>query len=314
MTIQSIRLNATSWQTYSLLLLGTFAGAWAAIFGRIAQHEGVPTPVMIAFRMIAGSLVLTPFVLHHYRDNIHKLTRRDLLRAAIAGVWFAIHLLTGFFALEHTSVLVSSVLGGTLPLWVAFLEVYVLRARLSRVVWIGLMITLSGGTIIALAGNQVTSGDNPALGSILAVIAAITGACYAIIGRDSRDRISFLPYLWLVFSFGAIVCLAVVFVAHQSFIGYSAQGYTALIMLAIFPQLIGHSIYNYVLRRIPATIASMAGQMGMLFSAVLAYFFFREIPGVWQLVGSAIIVAGIMLVNFGKVTHKQSAQAETQVV
>lgn len=301
MTIQSIRLNTTSWQTYSLLLLGTFAGAWAAIFGRIAQHEGVPTPVMIAFRMIAGSLVLTPLVLYYHRDSLYRLSRRDVLRSAIAGAWFAIHLLTGFFALEHTSVLISSVLGGTMPLWVAFLEVYVLRARLSRVVWIGLMITLSGGTIIALAGNQMTTGDNPALGSILAVTAAITGACYAIIGRDSRDRISFLPYLWLVFTFGAIVCLAVVTLSHQTFTGYSAQGYSALIMLAIFPQLIGHSIYNFVLRRIPATLASVAGQLGMLMSAVLAYFYFREMPG-------------ITLVNFGNVTKKRSAQAETQVV
>ena len=151
MTSLSLRLPTptnSARRVQLLLLLGTFAGAWAAIFGRIAQQHGVPTPVIISGRMLLGALVLTPLVWRNHREELRQLNKRDLLIAAGGGLWFGIHLMAGFEALKHTSVLVSSVLGGTLPIWVAILEVSILRTRLGRVIWIGLAITLSGGIII----------------------------------------------------------------------------------------------------------------------------------------------------------------------
>src|SRR5574341_89427 len=113
---QVIRSTSASWRYQALLLMGVFAGAWAAIFGRIAQQESVTTPIIIAFRMTAGALILTPLVLRYYRADLSALRRRQILFAGAAGFWFAFHLLTGFGALEHTTVLVSGVLSGTSPL------------------------------------------------------------------------------------------------------------------------------------------------------------------------------------------------------
>ena len=286
-----------------LLLLGTLAGASASIFGRIAQHEGISTPVIIASRMTLGALIITPLVLNNYRPELRRLNRRDLLISAVAGFWFAVHLITGFAALEHTSVLVSNVIGGTLPIWVALLEVYFFRFRPGRVIWLALLITLSGGIIIAVSGNR-SLGDNPTLGSLLALIAAVTGAFYAIIGRGSRSNISFLPYIWLVFGFGGITSLVVVYVTGGTFIGHTPTGYLAVFMLILLAQIVGHSIYNYVLRQLPATFVSVSSQIGTVLSALLAYLVFQEIPGQWQLIGSLIIIAGIMLVILNKPTTK----------
>ncbi len=284
-----------------LLLFGTFAGAWAAIFGRIAQQHGMPTPVIISFRMLLGALVITPLVWKHHRQELLKLNKRDLLIAAAGGLWFGIHLMSGFEALKHTSVLVSSVLGGTLPIWVAILEVYVLRTRLNRMIWIGLMITLSGGILITLAGSGDTSlGDNPLLGSGLALMAAVAGAIYAIVGRRSRDKMSYLPYLWLAFTFGGLTSLSLVVAGGQSIVGYDFTAYLAIILLTILPQLIGHGVYNYALRQLPATFVSVVGQLGIIISAILAYLFFREIPSILEIPGSIAIIVGITMVNLKK--------------
>lgn len=282
-----------------LLLLGTFVGAWASIFGRMAQHEGISTPVIIASRITLAALLITPFIIQNHRAELRQLRRRDLLISAGAGFWFAIHLLTGFTALEHTSVLVANVIGGTLPIWVALLEVYFLRVRLGRMIWVALLISLSGGLVIALSGNRAL-GDNPTLGTFLAFIAAVTGAAYAIIGRKSRSKISFLPYLWLVFGFGGLASLIAVFITGGTFTGHTPTGYFAIIMLTLLPQVVGHSIYNYVLRRLPATYVSVSSQIGLVMSGILAYMFFNEMPGSWQLIGSFIIIAGITLVNLNK--------------
>ncbi len=303
-----------------LLLFGTFAGAWAAIFGRIAQYHGMPTPVIISFRMLLAAIIITPFVWKHHRHELLKLNKRDVLIAAGGGLWFGIHLMSGFEALKHTSVLVSSVLGGTLPIWVAVMGVYILRTRLSRIIWIGLMITLSGGIIITLAGSGDTSlGDNPLLGSGLALMAAVAGAIYAIVGRRSRDKMSYLPYLWLAFTFGGLTSLSLVLVGGQSIAGYDPTAYFYIIMLTILPQLIGHGVYNYALRQLPATFVSVVGQLGIIISAVLAYLFFREIPSILEIPGSIAIIVGITLVNLNMPPTSKKAtpievEAETETL
>ncbi len=300
--IQAIKARtSTPLQLQLLLLLGTFVGAWASIFGRIAQHEGVPTTVIIAFRMTLGTLALTPIVLHYYRPQLSALSRRDLFICASSGLWMSVHLLTGFAALEHTTILISGIIGGTLPIWVALLEVYILHTRLSLKVWIGLGITLAGGALMTLAGNgDAQLGNDPLLGGFLSLLAALTGAIYAIIGRSVRDKIPFVPYMWLIFGFGAIFCNVIILTRQETYTGYSANGYFALLMLTLLPQLIGHGVYNYVLRRLPATFASLVGQFGIVISAVLAYIFFREAPGWLQIPGSIAMIAGITLVNFAR--------------
>lgn len=286
-----------------ILLLGTFAGAWAFIFGRMAQEENIPTPAIIAFRMVLGTLILTPFVLRSHSAELRKLNGRDLFFAGSAGFWLALHLILGFSSLEHTSVLVSTVLVGSSPLWIALAEATLLHTRLSQVVWIGLFLTLAGSTVIALAsGSDLSLGDNPGLGIALCIAASLTGAAYAIAGRSSRKKMSFLPYLWLVFLLGSIICLLLVIVTHAPMIGFSAKGYFALIMLTIMPQLLGHITYNYALRHLPATYCSVVGQLGMIEAGILAMLLFHEVPGPLLIPGSIAVITGITLVNLGK-TH-----------
>lgn len=298
----NLKVHATAIGRLQLLLFfGTFVGAWAAILGRIAQQHGMPTPVIITFRMFLGALVLTPFIWQHHRAEIRALSKRNLVIVLVGGIWFGIHLLSGFEALKHTTILVSGVLGGTLPIWVALLEVYLLKAHFNRVIWLGLGITLLGGVIITLAGSGDNSlGDNPALGSILALTAAVAGAIYAIVGRKVRDKVSLMPYLWLVFIVGGMTSMVVVVANQQTFVGYDSTAYFAIILLVLLPQLICHGIYNYSLRRLPATFVSVVGQLGIVISAVLAFLFFREIPNMWEIPGSIAIILGITLVNLNK--------------
>jgi drug/metabolite transporter (DMT)-like permease len=297
----TVRTTLFPWRYHILLLLGVLTGGFAAILGRIAQGEGVPTVYMIAFRQTMSALVLTPFVLHYYQAELRTLHRREIIFAAVAGFWFAVHLLAGFEGLKHTSVMVNMVLGGTTPLWIALLEVWVLKNRLNRWVWIGLLITLGGGIVIALAGGGDTGiGDNPSLGTALSIGAALAGSLYAIMGRQSRARMPFLPYIWLVFSFASLTTLVAVALTNTPVIGYTPVAYIALILLVLLPQLIGHVTYNLVLRHLSATYTAVVGQIGVVISVVLAFLILAEIPAALQLPGSILIVIGVTLVNLGQ--------------
>ncbi len=227
--------------------------------------------------MTAGSLLLTPFILRYYRSDLKKLSRKQILFAGAAGLWFAFHLLTGFGALEHTTVLISGVLSGSAPLWIALMETFLLKARMNQNVWIGLAFALIGGIIIAISGmTDLHLGNNPGLGSVLSLLSAILGAFYLLIGRRIRTEIHLVPYLWLVFTAGSVTALIVVLFSQGSFLGYSSKGYFALVMLTILPQLITHAILNYTVRHVPATYISVVNQLGIIISAILAIFFFND--------------------------------------
>ncbi len=293
--------TAIPWRFILIMLVSAFVGAWAGILGRLAQGEGVPTAYIIAFRQVAGAIALTPFVWGYHRAALQNVTRRDLFFVGMAGFWFSVHLLAGFTSLEHTTVLISNILAGTSPLWIALIEVFYLKNRLGQMVWVGLALTMGGGVIIALSGGSgVGAGDNPTLGSVLSIGASLAGALYAILGRQSRARIGFIPYMWLLFVFGGLTAVAYALLTGVPFTGYSANGYIYLILLVLLAQLIGHTTYNYVLRHIPATYTSMMGQVGMVLGGVIALFLFHEIPSALQLPGSLLILGGIALVNVGQ--------------
>jgi drug/metabolite transporter (DMT)-like permease len=258
--------------------------------------------VIVFFRLVLASLFLAPFTLSRYRDELRRLTRRDLLLIGVAGVLFAIQFLALFESFAQTSILIAGAFSGSIPLWAALLERFVLRTRLNRLVWVGLLIAIAGGVVTALAGMEggLGAGPNPVLGSMLALTTALCAAFSLIIARSVRSRTALLPYIWLVFSTAAIVAVLAVLITGEQVAGYSAEGYLWVILLTIFPQLIAHGSFNYVVAYLSATFISVSGQVVTVISAIAAFLVFTEIPTTLQIIGSAIIISGVILVNLGQ--------------
>jgi drug/metabolite transporter (DMT)-like permease len=302
LTTHSIAHMSSSWRGHIALFAAIASGSAAAIFVRFAQHEGVPSPVIAAYRLALGALILTPYILQRYRTELRQMNRREVIFSALAGFWLAVHLTAINLSLEHTSILVCSVLLGTGPLWIALLEVYLLKVHLSSVVWIGLIVALLGVVVIAFSGasGDLALGHNPLLGAALASVGAVLSAAYAITGRKVRAQVAVLPYIWLVFTCAAITSLLIVFFSHESLFGYSFDAYIWLILLTLLPQLLGHGAWNYALGHLTATYISVFSQLGVVITSMFALMIFHEIPQLLQLPGSLAIVVGVTLVTLGQ--------------
>lgn len=290
---------------YLFLLAGIAATSLAAIFIRFAQSEGVPSLVIAAGRLGISALILTPFVLRAHLPDLRRLTISDFVLAGISGSVLALHFATWVSSLEYTSVLISTVFVTTGPLWVALMEVVFLRARFRGLVWIGLIVALVGGMLIGIGdvlfgGTLEGSGSNPALGAVLALGGAVAVAAYLVIGRKLRSKMALMPYIWLVYSITAVVLVIFVAFSGQSFTGYSTQSYLWIILLALFPQLVGHTSFNYALRFVPATIVGIITQAEPIASAIAAIILFSEIPTWAQVLGSIGILAGVALASYGQ--------------
>jgi drug/metabolite transporter (DMT)-like permease len=293
--------NRTPTRAYLVIGIGIAAVSVAAIFIRLAQMQGVPSLLIAAGRLMLAAVILTPFTLRDYRPQIRQLKRSDLLLAGVSGLFLALHFAAWIFSLEYASVLIGVVLISTSPLWIALLEVVVLKARLGPLVIVGLITAVIGGISIGTSGgSDLTPGRNPLVGSLLAVSGAAAFAIYMVIGRKLRAKLELLPYIWLVYSCAAIMLILVVLLTRIPVTGYSLMGYAWVVALALIPQLIGHSSFNYAVKYLPATFIGVAAQLEPVASAFIAVILFKEMPQPVQVLGSAVILAGVILALVGQ--------------
>jgi drug/metabolite transporter (DMT)-like permease len=297
--------NHTNRFTYPLFLtIGILAVSTASILIRFAQ-EDAPSLTIAAWRLTIASLAVAPFALKNHRSELISLTRRELIFGLFSGLFLAIHFATWITSLEYTTVASSVVLVSTGPLWIALLSPIFLKEKLSPFAFLGLGLSIVGGIIIALSGacswdNGVSCPDlsnflfgRVMWGNFLALIGAWAVTGYLMIGRRLRSKISIIPYIFLVYSMAAFILIAIMFIAGKSPIGYQPKTYLWMLLLALLPQLVGHSIYNWSLRYFPAAMVAISTLGEPIGSAILAYFILKENPGSNILLGGVLILIGI---------------------
>ena len=134
-------------------------------------------------------------------------------------------------------------------------------------------------------------------GNFLALVGAWMVSGYLIIGRKLRARLSLIPYIFVVYGLCAVALIILMFAAGQSPFGYPPRTYGWIFLLAAFPQLIGHSTYNWVLRYVPATLVAVITLIEPIGSAILAYFVLQETPSNGVLLGGLLILLGVFLAS-----------------
>jgi drug/metabolite transporter (DMT)-like permease len=133
------------------------------------------------------------------------------------------------------------------------------------------------------------------LADLLALAGAIMAAGYLIIGRKLRARISLISYIFIVYGMAAIVLVMIMVASGLSPFGYSPITYFWFVLLALIPQLLGHSTFNWALRYLSTAYVSIAMLGEPIGSTLLAYIFLQETPGVLKMFGAILILAGIYL-------------------
>ena len=290
------------------LVTAILAVSTASILIRFAQADAHS----LVFLMMRSTLrtILFPYTaLLRHREELSTLTRRELGLALLSGLFLAVHFATWISSLEYTTVASSVVFVSTGPLWVALVSPLLLKEHLNRSALLGLALALLGGTIVGLADACTWSGGLvcPSLadalqgrvlwGNFLALAGAWAVTGYLVIGRKLRARISLIPYIFLVYGMAAIALIVIMFAAGQSPLRYQPITYLWILALALVPQLIGHSTYNWALRYLPASMVATANLGEPIGSAILAMFILGESPTAFTLVGGALILAGIYLAS-----------------
>ena len=302
-------------------ILGTFLGilfvSTASIFIRFAQTEA-SSIVIAASRLFIASMVLVPIAFITNWDEIQQLSRSDLSKGLLSGVFLALHFATWISSLEFTSVASSVVLVTTTPLWVALLSPLILREPIRRSVIVGLLISMTGSVIVGM-GNACDFkegvlvcqaqifGGQAMLGNFLALFGAWMAAGYMLIGRQLRARLNTISYTAIVYGIAALLLMVVVVFRSEPVFTYSRKTYLWLLALGVFPQLLGHSLFNWALRYISAAYVSLTLLGEPIGTIILAMIFLRESPTLLEGGGAVLILCGIVIGSLGRLRRSNAA-------
>jgi drug/metabolite transporter (DMT)-like permease len=118
-------------------------------------------------------------------------------------------------------------------------------------------------------------------------------AAYFLSGRSVRRRLSLVPYVAIAYATCALVLGAVVAAAGQPFAGFPAETWLLFALMALIPQFLGHTVFNYLLAEVEASVVAIAVTGEPVGATLLAFAFFREVPRWTAFLGGALILAGI---------------------
>lgn len=281
------------------ILIGVLAVSTASVFVRMAQATGASSLAIAALRLTLATLVLLPFALARCRDEFRALARRDVALAAISGAFLGAHFATWIGSLAYTSVVSSVVLVSFGPLFIALAGAAFLREPLTRPMVLGMLIAIAGGVVIGIASAAGQApGSNPMLGNALALAGALCLTPYMILGRALRARFSLLAYITLVYGAAAAALLALAFATRTALILPDPAAYVWIALLALLPQLIGHTSFNWSVRRLPAAYATIPVLGEPIASAILAALLLGETLTPLTLAGAALALGGIALMSW----------------
>ncbi|MDI7274471.1 MAG: DMT family transporter [Anaerolineae bacterium] len=273
-----------------VLLIGVLVMAWASILVRWAE---APPLVVGAGRLSAATLVLAPLALPATMRELPGLSRRRRALIGVSGVALGLHFAAWLASLGLTTVASSVVLVSTTPLFVAVASPLILGERVELAMIVAVLLAMAGAITIGLADARVGTGG--LLGDLLALVGALMASVYVLVGRVVRRELSLLAYIWPTYGLAAVVLLLGCALAGQSLLGYGARTYAMLGLLALGPQLVGHSSVNWALRYLSPTFVTVAVLGEPLGATGLALLLLAERPGWRVLLGAVILLLGIGL-------------------
>jgi drug/metabolite transporter (DMT)-like permease len=282
--------------TVLALTVSFFAFSAAAPLIAYAAAPGVA----IAFwrnAMATGVLVPTATLRRRaeLRELIRGSLRRDAIFCVLAGAALGVHFGLWVPALKLTTVATGTAIVASQPIWQGLIAV-AQGKRLPWLTWVGIAVALSGVTVAT--GADLIGSSHAVIGDLMALAGGMAAAVYTAFGERARTAISTTTYTTVCYGVCATLLLGACLVFQVPLHGYPTSAWLALVALTIGPQLLGHSMVNFSLRRVSATTVSVLNLLEVPGAALLGWVWLGQAPKPQAVPGLALLIGGVMIVVF----------------
>ncbi len=300
----------STWKVALVLTIGVFAVSTSAIFIRLAFESARVYNVGFSLVIAASRLSLASLILlltssftsgKAPQVSEQSVNYNNAVRCAIgAGFFLALHFAAWITSLTYTSIAASTTLVTTNPIWVTFIGWLWFKEKPSWLTLFGIGVAFAGGITMSLSSESVNTATQPLIGNILALMAAWAASLYLLLGRESqRQGLSISKYITVAYTTSALVLLPVPFLIGASYINYPSEVYFYIALMALIPQLIGHTSFNWATRSLSPVIVTLVLLFEPIGASLLGYLIFKEVPKPLELVSAIVILVGVAFAILG---------------
>ncbi|MAT60551.1 MAG: EamA family transporter [Micrococcales bacterium] len=252
---------------------------------------GAPALAIAFWRCALGALLTAGWLVVR-RESFQSLRSQSWIVLA-AGVMLALHFATFLPSLRFTSVAAATALVSTVPIWTA-LFARILGYPVSRWLWVGVGAAMIG--VLLITGVDVATSPSALFGDGLALLGGLAGAAYIMTGAKARKDLGAGQYSAVVYGLAAAGLLVACLVGGVELTGYEPRDWILIGALTVLAQLLGHSLVNVVLKRLPPTTVGLALLLEVPGAILVAAVWLGVFPPIQLLPGVLLILAGLAFV------------------
>lgn len=248
---------------------------------------------------------------------LQRLSARGTAAPAAAGgtliLWLAGLAFAGDLAIWHQSIHLTSVANSTLltnlaPVFLTLVLHFGFGQRHAPRFWLGLVLALAGAVVLMAGSLRI--GRETALGDLLAIVTAMFYAAYQLLVSRGRQSFSALDVMLRSSAGAAAVLLLITVLSGEPMWPRSAHSWAILAALALISHIGGQGLIAWALAHLPASFSSVTLLVQPIAATVFAWLILGEAFGPQQVLGGAIVMAGILLCRFAMPAQNPQSEAE----
>lgn len=284
-------------------LFGAICFSTKAIFVKLAYREtSVDAVSLLALRMIFSLpfFMISAFISSSQQNNVRFKGKQWLMVAFIGCLGYYVSSLLDFLGLQYISAGMERLILFIYPTLVVVISALAFSMKIRPVQWVALIITY-GGLLVAFVGEVdfvKTSDSEFYLGAILIFGCAITYACYIVGSGRLIPVVGAAKFNSYAMSFACLGVLIHFFVtSDKSLFHFDADVYLYALLMAIISTVVPSYLVSGGIKRVGAGNAAIIGSIGPVSTIAQAYIFLGEPVFDMQLIGTALILVGVLLVS-----------------
>lgn len=288
----------------AFVALLALAVLWGSAFPAIKVGlDGLSVPHLTLVRHLVASICFLPVLVVMRRRLVPD--RRDIPAFFLMGFLgiFVYHLFLNLGEVR-VSAGASSLIIAVAPAITALLAWWFRGERLPLAGWVGSMISFVGVVMIVL-GDSRELGLNPFAGFVL--LAAFATSFYFILQKPMFPKYRPVEVTaWATWA-GTVPMLLFLPGLGADVAGSALEPLLASVYLGVFPSAIAYTLFAFALSRAAVTLVSTYLYMIPVFSLLFSWWILGEVPTWLTVLGGAVAIAGIAVVNVAK---QRAARAE----
>lgn len=261
--------------------------------GPIMAATVAPALTIALWRNVLGAVVLGIPAVTSNVSQFKSLNREELKYTTIAATALALHFACFVTSVKLTSVAAATALVCLQAAWIALYQ-WLRGNRPTRPVVLGLSAALVG--VVVITGFDMGISREALIGDVLAVLGGALAAIYTLAGAKTRKSLSNAVYSSICYAMCSMILLILCLVFRQPLVNIPPEAWWGIVAVTIAAQLLGHTIFNYLLATISPLVVSMMILVEIPGAALLAGVFLHQTLPSGTYAGLALILAGLAVV------------------